>query len=90
MNSNLVSSFTKGKRSEKLTQQDQNWELNFLTFIANSILPLANKIENSKIERPMVKCRDAFTKVVYKNGELLILNRGLRIQMYPLRTLTDG
>ena len=43
-----------------------------------------------KIERLIVKCRDAFTRVVDRMKSSLIWHKGLKIQMLPVRTLKNG
>ena len=43
-----------------------------------------------KIERLIVKCKDAFTRVVDKNEELFDLAQKRKIQMLPVRTLKNG
>ena len=44
----------------------------------------------AKIERLIVKCKDAFTKVVDKNEELFDLHERLNNQKLPVRTMKNG
>ena len=43
-----------------------------------------------KIERLLVKCKDAFIRVVDKMKSSLIWHKRLKIQMLPVRTLKNG